>query len=555
MRALFSFATSPTSVDFGEAFKIPKLFFEFGRYHRAVTYPISILHLHSQAKGAPPVRDLQKKFEGLGMAWTSQLFSTETLWVSPPSCILVVDESPEFVAALRSQIAGLPTSQRWVPILYAYSATKFLKQGWDWENSGVAEVFSVSEKPAALELKLRLRLAHSAQMLALQKTSQDHASALAKTDTVLKQREEFLSVCAHDLRSPLALIQTCLSMVLKSAESTSLSTLHSELLARAQRQSGHALTLVKDLLDVTALEQGLRPQYQVLKLDDLLKEFFSDYRLQAEQKNVRFHYTNPVQSWKVLADGDRIRQLLQNLFTNALKFTDPGKNIYLDVAPFQGRRKTDPPYPMLVIKLRDEGKGIPASEMRKIFDRFVQIKEQSREGGRGLGLTVAKQISTLHDGNIWVESEEGKGSTFSVLFPHTISQPDLFFQVRDTPHLLVAEPSAEKRKSLFGMLEQGGYRVSFVSDGVEAITHLFHCRPSALILSSELAKISIAEVTYLLKSDSQSAQVPILLASSNHAQAAKQQESTLADAVLSLPIKKEELHKVLGVLLFKKQAA
>lgn len=71
---------------------------------------------------------------------------------------------------------------------------------------------------------------------------------------------------------------------------------------------------------------------------------------------------------------------------------------------------------MLVVSIRDEGRGIPQKELQKIFDRFTQIKEQSRSDGRGLGLTVAKQISTLHDGNIWVESEEGKGSTFLYYF-------------------------------------------------------------------------------------------------------------------------------------------
>lgn len=335
-------------------------------------------------------------------------------------------------------------------------------------------------------------------------------------------------------------------MILKSPEAmAAINPMFGELLTRAHRQSGHALTLVKDLLDVTAFDQGLRPQYQILRLHDLLSEFVGDYQLQAAQKDVAFRYFNPIQDWKVLADSDRIRQLLQNLFANALKFSEPGKNIYLNVAPFQGRRSHDPDYPMIVISLKDEGKGIPPAEMRKIFDRFVQLKEQSREGGRGLGLTVAKQISTLHDGNIWVESEQGKGATFYVLFPHALSRIGIETKPNPMRRVLVAEASEERRKSLFGKLTQWGYHVDFATDGVEAITLTHHLRPDVVVLTAELGKINTADVANFLKAETELRDIPVLLATPNLKQN-QRNETILANGTLPLPFTQSDWEDALS---------
>ena len=318
-------------------------------------------------------------------------------------------------------------------------------------EAALDDIFPLDENPYLLLARVQFRRRDVELRAAFE-------SRTAKSDTTLKQREEFLSVCAHDLRSPLGLIQSSMSMLLTAEGSSALSPFHRELLGRAKRQAGIAITLVNDLLDVMSYEQGLKPQYHLIKLHELLEEFYKDYSFQAGQKEVRFHYENPVSDWRILADSDRVRQLLQNLFTNALKFTDKGKNIYLKVAPFQGRRKTDPIYPMMIISLKDEGKGIPQSEIEKIFDRFSQIKDASRSEGRGLGLTVAKQISNSHDGNIWVQSEEGKGSTFFYLFPDVVSHPKEE-PIRQKKRALIAEAAADRRETYYRQLEQWGYEL------------------------------------------------------------------------------------------------
>jgi len=372
-------------------------------------------------------------------------------------------------------------------------------------------------------------------------------SELSKADTSLKQREEFLSVCAHDLRSPLALIQSSLSLILNS-KPLQLQESQKDLLRRAKRQSEQAINLVKDLLDVMAFELGMKPHYELLPLDPFLQEFYLDYKLQAEQKNIQFHYENAHTGWRVLVDPDRIRQLLQNLFTNAVKFTEPGKNIFMKVHSFTGRRKIDPPFPMLVISIQDEGKGIPQNEMQRIFNRFAQIREAGRGEGRGLGLTVAKQISTLHDGNIWVTSEEGKGSTFHVLFPHVVSRDTYPKQTSALKRILIAEPKEGKRAEFYKQLEKWGYETFFVSSGTEALTYAFHRWPDLIIIPAELSKLNSTAFVAMLKADPNAGQLPILYASENGDP--KSAQDILADAYLPLPFKREEWDKILEGLTF-----
>ncbi len=418
---------------------------------------------------------------------------------------------------------------------------------------GFEEFILTSESVQGISERLKLRHYQMHAQLKIEKLMQEQTTKNAKIETILNQREEFLSVCAHDLRSPLGLIQSSLSLVLNSGDNN-LTEIQKELIHRAKRQAGDAINLVSDLLDVMSFEQGLKPQYQLFSLDNLLRPFYKDYQFQAQQKGIHFHYNNELVDWRVLADSDRIRQLMQNLVVNAMKFTEQGKNIFLNVTSFQGRRKADPPYPMLVVSIKDEGRGIPQKELQKIFDRFTQIKEHSRGDGRGLGLTVAKQISTLHDGNIWVESEEGQGSTFFVLFPHVISRktiPNFMVGTHEVRKILVVEPLEKRREIHFEILKRWGYEVVFANDGIDAITLTYHHLPQLVILNEGLSKMGEAQVVDTLKSDPLTANMKVVLTGDSSGKFNVDDYEFPFDAFLKLPMTQDSfelLIKELGVL-------
>ncbi|MBI4403920.1 MAG: hybrid sensor histidine kinase/response regulator [Deltaproteobacteria bacterium] len=441
----------------------------------------------------------------------------------------------ELVRALRTHkdiaVRSLPT------ILVCDNANKTI-----WLKAagvGVDDLISFEEVGRFLP-KLQLMRARSQKMLRVESELMQLSVHCAKMETAVKQREEFLGVCSHDLRSPLGLIQSLLTMVLQTTPPLPAKAV--DFLERARRQAAQALTLVRDLLDVMAFEQGLKPHYELFDLHQLLDEFFLDYKLQAETKGITFHYSNPIPNWRILADRERLRQLLQNLYVNAVKFTEKGKNIFLTVTPFRGRRRVDPSYPMIIISLKDEGKGIPEKEMQKIFDRFSQIKQYSRAEGRGLGLTVAKQISNLHQGNIWVESREGQGSTFFVLFPHVISRSNSEVISDNRARILVIEPDTGKRSTFFDGMEEWGYELVYPKDPVDGVALAFHCLPSAIILTASQPQLNNSDICRILRTDPLTSRIPLILATDT---SEKKETDLPVDAHLALPFSQHTFQKTL----------
>lgn len=407
---------------------------------------------------------------------------------------------------------------------------------------------SIGNHELGLRLTLRQREAEARQKQ--DEVIREQVTRIIKNETVVKQREEFLGVCAHDLRSPLGLIQTSATMILaaQSGKQT-LSANHHELLSRIKRQAVQAIQLVNDLLDVMSFEQGFQPQYHLVDVDGFLKEFHKDHSQIAAEKKVTFKYENTIPQWRVLADEDRIRQLLQNLFSNAIKFTDSGKTISLRVSSFQGRRKKDPPYPMVIITLKDEGKGIPPREMQRLFDRFTQIKDHSSPEGRGLGLTVAKQISQLHDGNVWAESELGKGSTFHLLLPRVVSRTEALTaeekKARSKPCLVVVESSAERRELFFQNMERWGVDIIFAQDGVEGVALIYHHLPDAVILTPDTKKMSVDDVVGIIKKDPLIRTIPLFLATPETDEIKDKFDLQLFDRILKLPLDQSEFETTL----------
>ncbi len=468
---------------------------------------------------------------------------------SPCCAIFFCDKEIEWAKPLVSLVrTKVAVTNRSAALFWVYEDVdhKLLER---MPGVGFNDFFQESIRAHELALRLKLRAHEAEERRKQDEVIKEQMNRIAKNETVVKQREEFLGVCAHDLRSPLGLIQSSASMILNAHSGKHTLTVNQlELLSRIKRQASQGIKLVNDLLDVMSFEQGFQPKYQLISLDGFLKDFHKDYSQQAIEKKITFEYENAVPDWRVMADSDRIRQILQNLFANAIKFTESKKHIYLRVTPFIGRRKSDPPHPMVIISLRDEGKGIPPREMQRLFDRFSQIKDHSTPEGRGLGLTVAKQISQLHDGNVWVESEEGKGSTFHLLLPHVISRHGKNTEeraARTKPLIIVAEPSEERRELFFQGMEAWGSQVVFARDGVEAVALTFHHLPDAVILTPDITRFQVDDVLEVLKGNKLTQTIPVFLAASENEDIKERFDNHLFDRILKLPLTQSDFETTL----------
>lgn len=223
-------------------------------------------------------------------------------------------------------------------------------------------------------------------------------------------RKQLLANVAHELRTPLAIIQGHLEGMLDEVIDTNkeqLTSLHEEAV-RLNR-------LITDLRDLSLAEAGvLTLEKGPTDLDQLIKRACHLLQPLAEEKRIELQYSISGMVPLVIADADRISQVLYNLVTNAIRYSGEETRIGIRVhtAESQGRR-------WIEVSIQDQGAGIAAADLPYVFDHFYRAeKSRNRQsGGSGLGLAVVKQVVELHGGQVAVDSEPGKGSCFTVRLP------------------------------------------------------------------------------------------------------------------------------------------
>ena len=283
----------------------------------------------------------------------------------------------------------------------------------------------------------------------------------------IRQRDEFLAMLSHELRNPLAAIQS--SAVLLSKDSIG-PQLRREASAVLNRQFGHLTRILDDLLDVTRVLRGkLSIVSERVALHRVLRDSVEAVSSQVTQRGHSFNASLPEQELWVWGNATRLEQIVVNLLINAIKFTPHGGKISLS-ASVQAAE--------VEISVRDNGLGIPAELLPRIFDPFVQgAQTLSRsDGGLGIGLMLVRTFVQLHGGTIGVfPNDDGRGVTFSVRLPLTsceLAMSERVTKKEDSSSLniLLVEDSADVRRMLRMLLEEVGHHVIEAADGLSGLT-------------------------------------------------------------------------------------
>jgi two-component system, OmpR family, phosphate regulon sensor histidine kinase PhoR len=219
---------------------------------------------------------------------------------------------------------------------------------------------------------------------------------------------------SHELRTPLTSIKGFAETLLEGAMADEEAC--RRFLMIIDGEATRLMKLVDDLMDLSRLEARVVPMDpSAVRLDELVTQVLNRMRLQAERHGIALTAarTEPVTA---LADRDRILQVITNLVDNAIKFTPDGGAVELSVGSTAGEA---------LITVTDTGRGIPADDLTRIFDRFYRVdRSRSRgAGGTGLGLAIARHIVEAHGGRITVSSRINAGSTFTVSLPHVSARP------------------------------------------------------------------------------------------------------------------------------------
>ena len=223
-------------------------------------------------------------------------------------------------------------------------------------------------------------------------------------------KNKFLGMAAHDLRSPIAVIKGYAD-ILKDGLMGPLGDAQKKPVAAMAEHCDKMLTLINDLLDVSAIEAGhLTMVAGEVFLEDYLKEAHHHHALLARSKSIELTLDVPATLPRISMDSQRIDQVINNLITNAIKFSNPKTRIILRAGILKGA---------VAISVTDQGQGIPPEEISKMFRYFgrTKVRPTAGEKSTGLGLAIAKRIVEAHGGKIGVESQPGKGSTFTFTLP------------------------------------------------------------------------------------------------------------------------------------------
>jgi len=244
----------------------------------------------------------------------------------------------------------------------------------------------------------------------LQKSNAGLNEANTKLREVAQMKEEFLALTTHDLRSPLTVISGVINFF-TSGRLGALSPEQSKMVAMMERNTGSLIELVNDLLDASKLESGtLRLDLVSTDLHILISELGENVLPIAREKALTFKESLSSELPQVRADRTKLRRIFVNLLSNAVKFTPRGGTVEVSA-----EQESD----WVRVSVRDTGIGIAAEDLPRLFDKYEQARTRSSrsEKGTGLGLYITRQLVELHGGTITVESELGKGSTFSFTLP------------------------------------------------------------------------------------------------------------------------------------------
>jgi signal transduction histidine kinase len=246
---------------------------------------------------------------------------------------------------------------------------------------------------------------HSFELLRREQHAREHAE-----DRILT-RDELLAIVSHDLRSPLDVIVINAALLAGNPPAGELGARYLKWARSIERAAGVMDRLLSDLLDVARFDGG---DFHVLLQDrdavSLVKECVETFAPLAAHHDVRLDVDLPATSVSARYDHDRMVQVLSNLLRNAVQFTQGRGSILISLTPLAGGCR---------IAVADTGRGIPESQLSRIFERFHRVNVAERQGlGLGLGLYISKRIIDAHHGEIWVESHVGRGSTFFITLPN-----------------------------------------------------------------------------------------------------------------------------------------
>jgi PAS domain S-box-containing protein len=370
--------------------------------------------------------------------------------------------------------------------------------------------------------------------------------AIDKADRANRAKSEFLANMSHEIRTPLSGMVT----MTKVLQDTNLDARQSKFASAILLSAETLVQILDDILDLTKFESGhIKISDNNFSLEALLAHCGSLFQPLAEAKNLVFRMEKALQGHdRVRGDKIRVYQVIANLISNAIKFTERGSvNCRVSLEEQEGMGC------LLKVSVQDTGPGISPAQHEHIFDRFTQLSGgfSKRYAGTGLGLTVSKSLVELMQGRIGLESVPGKGSCFHFELPLRKAEkdagervPQTLYEAIEGRHVLIVDDDSISRLGARLLLEQEGFRVSEAEGGMIALDMLSKQAFDAVLMDVHMPNMDGLEVTRRIRRADDPAVSQLLVIGLTASVLNGERERYLAagmDSVLAKPINVEEV--------------
>ena len=420
----------------------------------------------------------------------SQNFKSVPLTKTMEACFTVREGEGSLLSILNKTIKAMP-SDMLTSVLAIYDSTADKVTFSDFIKDNLL-VFLATVGFLALSIigiiLVLLRKARKAEAVAklaakdTKKLNNKLEIALKKAEDASLAKTRFLNNMSHDIRTPMNAILGYAQLMEEELKEKDLPET-SDHLEKLQQSGNLLLSIINNVLDMARIESGkMEIDEKYGRIEDIRQTLFEIFGDEAKKKNIALHYTINVEHEHILTDTTKVKEIFVNILSNAIKYTPPGGSVMINVDELVCDESG---YMMVRTRVSDTGIGMSQDYLTKIFDAFTRERNttKSKITGSGLGMSIVKRYVDLLGGTIDVESEPGKGSTFTVTLKHRIADESYYVKKHDEGsgtaskilegrNILLAEDNDLNAEIAEAILERAGLKTERVEDGIQCVNKI-----------------------------------------------------------------------------------
>ena len=417
-------------------------------------------------------------------------FKSVPLTKTMEACFAVREGEGILLSILNKTLKDMP-SDMLTSALAIYDSTADKVTFYDFVKDNMlaffvtAGVFVITIIGIILVLLQKARKAEAVAKLAAndtQKLNDKLEIALKKAEDASLAKTRFLNNMSHDIRTPMNAILGYAQLMVNELKGKNLPEI-SEYLKKLQQSGNLLLSIINNVLDMAQIESGrMEIDENYGRIEDIRQTLFEIFGDEAKKKNLVLQYTINVEHENILTDTTKVKEIFVNILSNAIKYTSSGGSVKVSVDELPC---DEDGYMMVRTRVSDTGIGMSQEYLTNIFEAFTreQNTTKSKIAGTGLGMSIVKKYVDLLGGTINVESELGKGSTFTVTLKHRIADESYYVkkyieesgtgsEILEGRNILLAEDNDLNAEIAEAILESAGLKIERVEDGIQCVNRI-----------------------------------------------------------------------------------